>query len=409
MAFSLSLLGTFLVRSGVLTSVHAFATDPKRGVFILAFLAVVIGGSLALYAWRAPQLGLGKVPRDFSPTSRESLLLTNNVLLVVAMLAVVLGTLYPLFLDALKLGKISVGPPYFDTVFYPLMAPALFLMAVGPISRWRNATLPDLVSRLKWAFGVAVAAAIVIPLVMGKWTPMIALGMLLAVWIIAACATAIAHRFQATPAQGFFAKLKANRSSYYGMHLAHVGVAVFVIGVAMVNGYQTERDVRMAPGQTVTEGGFDFKFVNVSDVRGPNYSAIAGRFEVSKNGKLIEVMSPEKRTYFASGQTMTEASIDSGFMRDLYVALGEPVENAKDGGWGVRIYVKPFINWIWGGCLLMAIGGVLAMMDRRYRIKVKARQPEVSLAIPPVAAANVPNKAKRRKPVTAKSGPQAAR
>ena len=219
--FSLSLLGTFLVRSGVLTSVHAFATDPRRGVFILVFLAIVIGGSLTLYAWRAPQLGLGKAPRDFSPTSRESLLLANNVLLVVAMLAVVLGTLYPLFLDALKLGKISVGPPYFDAVFYPLMAPALFLMAVGPISRWRNSTLPDLVSRLKWAFGIAVASGIVIPLLMGKWTPMIALGLLLATWIIAACVTALAARFQATPGKNFFAKIAANRSSYYGMHLAH--------------------------------------------------------------------------------------------------------------------------------------------------------------------------------------------
>ncbi|MFY8063969.1 MAG: heme lyase CcmF/NrfE family subunit, partial [Usitatibacteraceae bacterium] len=190
MAFSLSLLGTFLVRSGVLTSVHAFATDPARGAFILGFLVVVIGVSLALYAWRAPELGLAKVPNAFTPASRESLLLANNVLLVVAMLAVMLGTLYPLFLDALKLGKISVGPPYFDAVFYPLMAPALFLMAVGPVAAWRNATLPDLWTRLKWAFGVAVGCAIVTPFLMGKWTPLIALGLLLAFWIIAACAAA---------------------------------------------------------------------------------------------------------------------------------------------------------------------------------------------------------------------------
>ena len=413
LAFSLSLLGTFLVRSGVLTSVHAFATDPKRGVFILAFLVIVIGGSLALYAWRAPKLGLGKVPRDFSPASRESLLLANNVLLVVALLAVVLGTLYPLFLDALKLGKISVGPPYFDAVFYPLMAPALFLMAVGPISRWQNATLPDLVSRLKWAFGVAVASGIAIPLIMGKWTPMIALGLLLATWIIAACVTALVHRFQATPGTGFVAKISANRSSYYGMHLAHVGIAVFVIGVTLVKGYETERDVRMAPGQTVSEGGYEFKFVKVSDAPGPNYSAIEGRFDVSKNGSVVATLTPEKRRYFASGQTMTEASINAGFTRDIYVALGEPVEGAVDGAWGVRIYVKPFINWIWGGCLLMALGGALAMMDRRYRLKVKVRQPEILPVAAPAESALArtitPTKAKQRKRTPPKADPQAAR
>ncbi len=413
LAFSLSLLGTFLVRSGVLTSVHAFATDPKRGVFILAFLVIVIGGSLALYAWRAPKLGLGKVPRDFSPASRESLLLANNVLLVVALLAVILGTLYPLFLDALKLGKISVGPPYFDAVFYPLMAPALFLMAVGPISRWQNATLPDLVSRLKWAFGVAVASGIAIPLIMGKWTPMIALGLLLATWIIAACVTALVHRFQATPGTSLVAKISANRSSYYGMHLAHVGIAVFVIGVTLVKGYETERDVRMAPGQTVSEGGYEFKFVKVSDAPGPNYSAIEGRFDVSKNGSVVATLTPEKRRYFASGQTMTEASINAGFTRDIYVALGEPVEGAADGAWGVRIYVKPFINWIWGGCLLMALGGALAMMDRRYRLKVKVRQPEILPAAvpaePAVARTIAPTKAKQRKRTPPKADPQAAR
>ena len=409
-AFSLSLLGTFLVRSGVLTSVHAFATDPKRGVFILAFLAIVIGGSLALYAWRAPALGLGKVPRDFSPTSRESLLLANNVLLVVAMLSVVLGTLYPLFLDALKLGKISVGPPYFDAVFYPLMAPALFLMAVGPISRWRNATLPDLISRLKWAFGISVASGIVIPLLMGKWTVMTALGLLLATWIIAACVTALVHRFQATPGKTFMARIAANHSSYYGMHLAHVGIAVFVIGITMVKSYETERDVRMAPGQSVSEGGYQFKFVKIAEIAGPNYSALEGRFEVSKDGNAVAILSPEKRKYFASGQTMTEASINAGFTRDIYVALGEPVEGASDGAWGVRIYVKPFINWIWGGCLLMALGGLLALMDRRYRLKVKVREAKaIAIATPAPVPAPASAKARRRKSAPPKAGPQTAR
>ena len=388
-AFSLSLLGTFLVRSGVLTSVHAFATDPRRGVFILIFLALVIGLSLALYAWRAPQLGLARVPRAFSPVARESLLLANNVLLLVAMLAVMLGTLYPLFLDALKLGKISVGPPYFDTVFYPLMAPALFLMAIGPIARWRNATLPDIVARLKWAFGIAVAAGIVIPFAMGKWTPLVALGLLLATWIIGACATAMLLRFRATPATGFVARVRANSPSYYGMHLAHVGVAVFVIGVSLVKTYQSERDVRLAPGQSVSEGGYEFKFIGVGEKPGPNYRATVGRFEVLRDGKLLLTLSPEKRAYFATQQTMTEAAIDSGVTRDLYVSLGEPVENATDGAWGVRIYVKPFVDWIWFGCIFMALGGVLALSDKRYRLS-----PRRSAAAAPIrAAAGVPQAA----------------
>jgi cytochrome c-type biogenesis protein CcmF len=373
-AFSLSLLGTFLVRSGVLTSVHAFATDPARGAFILAFLAVVIGVSLALYAWRAPQLGLAKIPGAFSAASRESLLLANNVLLAVAMLAVMLGTLYPLFLDALKLGKISVGVPYFDAVFYPLMAPALFLMGVGPIAAWRNATLPDLWTRLKWALGVSIVCAGLLPLVLGKWTPLISLGLLLAFWIFATTVTAVVHRLRATAATGLWAKLRANSASYYGMHVAHVGIGVFVIGVTMVRGYETERDVRMAPGDMVTEGGYTFKFASLGQKAGPNFDAIQGRFEVLKDGKLVEVLLPEKRAYFASGQTMTEAAIDSGLTRDLYVSLGEPVENAKDGAWGVRIYVKPFIDWIWAGCILMALGGALAIIDKRYRVRVRARE-----------------------------------
>ncbi|HEX4858144.1 MAG TPA: heme lyase CcmF/NrfE family subunit, partial [Usitatibacteraceae bacterium] len=370
-AFSLSLLGTFLVRSGVLTSVHAFATDPARGVFILAFLAVVIGVSLSLYAWRAGQLGLARAPKSFTPVSRESLLLVNNVLFLVATLAVMLGTLYPLFLDALKLGKISVGPPYFDAVFYPIMAPALFLMAVGPMARWRNATLPDLVTRLKWAFGVAVIGGVLIPFLMGRWSAPLALALALAIWIVGASVTGLVARFQATAATGLLAKLGANSPSYYGMHLAHCGVAVFVVGVAMVNGFQTEKDVRLAPGQSTEQGGYQFKFISLAEKPGPNYSAVAGRFEVFKDGKLVETLNPEKRMYFASQQTMTEAAIDSGFTRDLYVSLGEPVEGALDGAWGVRIYVKPFIDWIWFGCIFMALGGVLAISDRRYRIKVK--------------------------------------
>jgi cytochrome c-type biogenesis protein CcmF len=393
-AFSLSLLGTFLVRSGVLTSVHAFATDPARGAFILAFLAVVIGVSLALYAWRAPALGLAKAPAEFAPASREALLLANNVLLVVAMLAVMLGTLYPLFLDALKLGKISVGPPYFDAVFYPLMAPALFLMAVGPIAAWKNATLPDLVTRLKWAFGVALVSALVVPVAMGRWSPLVSLGLLLAFWIIAASVVALKHRLAATAGTGFVAKLRGNSASYYGMHLAHVGMAVLVIGIALVRGYETERDVRMAPGDVMTEGGYEWKFVSLAPKPGPNYEAVQGVFEVRRDGKLVETLYPEKRRYFASGQTMTEAAIDSGVTRDLYVSLGEPIEGDDKGAWGVRVYVKPFIDWIWAGCVLMALGGAFSMADRRYRLRAKAAAPARTDGLtPPLAGGAVPGAA----------------
>jgi cytochrome c-type biogenesis protein CcmF len=373
-AFSLSLVGTFLVRSGVLTSVHAFATDPKRGIFILLFLVVVIGGSLALFAWRAPRVGLGT---DFAPVSRESLLLANNVLLTVALAAVFLGTLYPLFLDALNLGKISVGPPYFDTVFFPLMAPAVFLMAIGPVASWKRAQLPDLWVRLRWAFGISAATALVLPFLLGRWSLLIAFGLWLALWVVAASVAQLAQRLKAAPQATLGAKLRAQPRSWWGMTVAHLGVAVFIVGVTLVKGYETERDLRMAPGDKVAIGGYEFTFVGTREVAGPNYSALAGDFEVRREGSptLVRMMHPEKRVYHAAGATMTEADIDTGFTRDLYVSLGEPVEG---NAWGVRVYHKPFVDWIWGGCFIMALGGFLALSDRRYR----SRKPlaEASLA-----------------------------
>jgi len=367
-AFSLSLLGTFLVRSGVLTSVHAFATDPKRGVFILGFLAIVVGGSLALFAWRAPRVGIGG---QFSGVSRESLLLSNNVLLVIALSAVLLGTLYPLVVDTLGLGKISVGPPYFDTVFFPLMAPAVFLMAIGPMASWKKAELPVLATRLKWALGVALACAILVPLAKGTWSALVALGLFLAFWVIIATAVQFGGRLRAAPQAGIVAKLRANSASWYGMQLAHVGVAVFIIGVTMVKGFETERDIRMAPGETVAIAGYEFKFTGTREVPGPNYGAMQGIFEVRRAGspELLLKMYPEKRIYRASGQTMTEAAIEPSLAGDLYVSLGEQVEG---NAWGVRIYHKPFVDWIWGGCLLMALGGFLAIADRRYRLARRA-------------------------------------
>ena len=361
-AFSLSLLGTFLVRSGVLTSVHAFAVDPKRGIFILIFLAVVIGGSLLLYAWRARQVGLGG---KFDVVSRESLLLANNVLLTVAAGSILLGTLYPLIVEALDMGKLSVGPPYFNLVFVPLMAPAMFLMGVGPIARWKKASVPELAVRLRWAFVVSVVTAAVLPFVMGQWKPLVSIGLLLAIWIVATIAVNLWERVRVTSGHlSTFQKLRTQTRSYYGMHLAHLGVAVFIVGVTMVTGYQQEQDVRMDPGTTVSSGGYEFRFISVdNNVIGPNYRAARAEILVSRNGQEIERMYPEKRAYVAGGNPMTETAIDSGLFRDLYVSLGEEV---SPGVWIVRVYYKPFVGWIWGGAVLMALGGGLALTDRRY-------------------------------------------
>lgn len=367
-AFSLSLLGTFLVRSGVLSSVHAFATDPKRGLFILAFLTIVIGSSLTLYAWRAPSVGLGA---RFALLSKETMLLINNVVFVVAAAAVLLGTLYPLLLDALGMGKISVGPPYFDTVFMPLMAPALFLMGVGPLTRWRGAELPDLARRLRWALGIAFVAAIATGWIAGEIHLATTFGLMMVFWIVSSVATDLWEHIH--PRQESWGKvlgrLKQIPLALAGMMLAHIGVAVFCFGVTMVKSYEVERDVQMNIGDTTTVQGYTFKFLGTRELKGPNYDAIQGQIAVTHNGRNLTNMHPEKRIYRIQQNPMTEAAIDVGVARDLYVSLGEPVNS---GAWIVRIYVKPFIDWIWGGCLLMALGGLLAVTDRRYRRKQSA-------------------------------------
>ncbi|MGZ8259901.1 MAG: heme lyase CcmF/NrfE family subunit [Caldimonas sp.] len=376
LAFSLSLLGTFLVRSGVLSSVHAFATDPRRGLFILAFLVVVIGSSLALYAWRAPSVGLGA---RFALLSRESLLLSNNVLLLVACGAVLLGTLYPLALDAMGLGKISVGPPYFDTVFVPLLAPLVFLMGVGPIARWKEAALPDLVTRLKWAAATAVVATVLVAWLRGGVGIVAATGLLMAFWIVAAVATDLIGRLR--PAGGVRSSivLRARQipRAVVGMMTAHLGVAIFIFGVTLVRVGEVERDVQMAPGDTTTIGELVFTFRGAKNVQGPNYRAARGEIDVTTTGgRKVTTLHPEKRFYPGAQSTMTEAAISTGLTRDLYVSLGEPVGNA----WIVRVYVKPFVDWIWGGCLIMAIGGLLAASDRRYRARSTQSRPAEALA-----------------------------
>jgi cytochrome c-type biogenesis protein CcmF len=362
-AFSFSLLGTFLVRSGVLTSVHAFATDPRRGIFILGFLVLVVGGSLSLFAARAPKVGMGG---GFSAVSRESMLLVNNVLLAVAAASVMLGTLYPLLLDSLNLGKISVGPPYFEAVFVPLMAPAVFLMGVGPLARWREASLPALAKRLKWALLASFVAAGVSIAAGGSLLS--SFGILLAAWIVGATVVALLERTRNAGGNVLLRLVRAPRllpRGEWGMLMAHLGVAVFIFGVTMVKTWEAEKDVKMSPGTSATLGGYTFRMESMGEYNGPNYIALKATIKVTRGEQVVQTMYPEKRLYTASQMPMTEAAINPGLTRDLYVSIGEAI---GDKAFAVRLQVKPFVDWIWGGALLMAIGGLLAATDRRYRL-----------------------------------------
>jgi cytochrome c-type biogenesis protein CcmF len=359
--------------------VHAFATDPTRGLFILGFLVVVVGVSLTLYAWRAPTVGLGA---RFSALSRETLLLGNNVLLLVACAAVLLGTLYPLVLDALGKGKISVGPPYFDAVFAPLMAPVVFLMGVGPMARWKQAEMPDLVMRLRWAALVTVLATGLSAWIAERISFMSVLGLLLAWWIVASVLTDLWERVS-PKGQGLHMLLRRSSQltrATVGMMVAHLGVAVFIFGVTIVKTHEVERDVKMKPGDYTTIGNLRFTLQEFKEVQGPNYQAVRGVVDVTntaRGDRLVARMEPEKRVYRVQTMPMTEAAIRTGLVRDLYVSLGEPVEG---GAWIVRLYVKPFVDWIWGGCVLMALGGLLAATDRRYRQKKTAQEPATTPA-----------------------------
>jgi cytochrome c-type biogenesis protein CcmF len=363
-AFSLSLLGTFLVRSGVLTSVHAFATDPKRGVFILLFLAVVVGGSLALFAARSGKVRSGG---SFALVSRETFLLVNNVLLTTAAAAVLLGTLYPLIIDALNLGKLSVGPPYFNAVFAPIMTPVLLFMVIGSYARWKNDTVANLTQKLRPIAIVSVLLGCTAPLLAGPWSALVAMGLSLSIWIVLASFVQMYRQFKDT------ANWKSTPISYWGMHVAHIGIAVCVVGITMVKGYETEKDVRMTLGDTVEVGGYTFRLTGIDQVPGPNYKADRGSVELIKGDRVLRVLHPEKRTYFSSTMPMTEAAIDSGPTRDVYVSLGERLEGEGKPAWAMRVYHKPFIAWIWLGCFLMAIGGGMAVLDKRYRKKVAAK------------------------------------
>ena len=370
LAFSLSLLGTFLVRSGVLVSVHAFATDPARGVYILFFLAVIIGGSLLLYAIRAPKI---KSIGQFELVSRETALLLNNVLLLVAMFTILVGTLYPLFLDAMNAGKISVGPPYFNAVFVPLMLPLVLVVGVGPFLRWKKATLADTLKKLIKIFIIGLIIGIGLPfLVAGKTSILVILGITLGGWsIFAALYYLFKNLNRSDSKQSAIQHLKKIPRATYGMTLAHIGIGIFVFGVTFVNAFEEEREIPIKVGEKVEMAGYEFRFNGVRTVQGPNYSSKMGSVDVYKDNKAVARLFPEKRTYLVQQNPMTEAGIDSGFFRDVYVSLGEQINNEA---WGIRLYYKPFIQWIWLGAGLMALGGLLAALDRRYRIKLKPQK-----------------------------------
>ncbi len=378
-AFSLSLLGTFLVRSGVLTSVHAFATDPTRGVFILAFLAVVIGGSLALYAWRAPRL---RSVAPFDLVSRETALLINNVLLVVAAATVLLGTLYPLFIDILGMGKISVGPPYFNAVFVPLAAPLALLLGIGALLRWKRDQLARLDKSLVVLFVACIVAGTLLPLALGDWSLGAAAGCALGLWTIAAT---IAGLFERAAYGKRWNLLATAPRSFYGMTLAHFGIGVFVLGVTLASAYTLEKDIRMAPGDSHTLGQYTFSFDQLKQVQGPNYTAHDVTINVRKNGGDPIQLNAQKRVYVAQQNPMTEAGIDAGFTRDLYVSLGEPLDNGE--AWSFRLHVKPFVRWIWMGCIFMMLGGFLAASDRRYQPSERQKAQAAVAAADPGAGA----------------------
>lgn len=360
-AFSLSLLGTFLVRSGVITSVHAFATDPARGMFILALLVIVIGVSLLLYAWRAPKLTGGG---SFGLVSRDTTLLGNNVLLAVVAASVLLGTLYPLFLDALNLGKISVGPPYFEAVFVPLMTPVVVLMMFGPFLRWKNDEMGAVVRRLAPAAVVSILTGVGVAFAIGNPTWRTMLGISLAAWVVLTSFQLLAARLKDRHGGTTSSRLSTIPAAWWGMWLAHFGVGIFIIGVTLVGSIESNLDLRMKDGQQADFAGYTVKFRGVVEADGPNYDAMRATIDLSRDGRAIATLQPEKRVYRAMGMPMTEAALDIGVFRDVYVSLGEQL---PEGDWIVSLHYKPFISWIWAGCIFMVLGGILAAADRRYR------------------------------------------
>lgn len=376
-AFSLSLLGAFLVRSGVLTSVHAFATDPARGLFILIFLGITVGGSLALYAWRAPALASDI---GFAPVSRESALLINNVLFGALCFAVLTGTLYPLVLDALGGGKISVGEPYFNFIFAVIGAPLALVLGAGALLRWKRDRAARVGRKLPAPALASCAAGFLWPLTQPlPYSVNAALGLSLGCWVALGALLTLAERAGGDGWRGKWRGILRAPAAVFGMTVAHFGVGVFIIGVTFTHAYSVEKDLALAQGETAQVGGYAFRFDGVFAHRGPNYDSARGEFVVGPGDALSTVLRPEKRTYLVQKNPMTEAAIDAGLTRDLYIALGEALDGSGEA-WSVRIYYKPFIRWIWLGALLMAAGGLVAAADKRYRRRAEAATVTVAAA-----------------------------
>jgi len=368
-AFSLSLLGTFLVRSGVLISVHAFATDPKRGIFILSFLTVVIGGALLLYAWRAPRL---KSTAAFELVSRESFLLLNNAFLVAALSLILLGTLYPLLVDAFELGKVTVGSPWFNLMFMVPMLPLLLLLGVGMHAAWKRGQLASLKTRLFTIAGIAVAASILIgAAAYANLRPMTTIGFALAIWVMLSALLIPVARLRAR---------QPLPAAVLGMVIAHFGIGLATLGITGVQSYKIEKDFALGVGEAATIAGYDFRLSALRDVQGPNYSGIEADIVVSHGGKPVTTLHPQKRLYDSGGNPMTEAGIEVGAGRDLFAALGDDL---GQGRWSVRLQYKPLIRYIWLGAILIALGGAIAAFDRRYRVRVAARSAESTVAAVP--------------------------
>ncbi|MAR74456.1 MULTISPECIES: heme lyase CcmF/NrfE family subunit [unclassified Halomonas] len=368
--FSLSLMGTFLVRSGVLTSVHAFANDPSRGLFILVLLGITVGLSLLIFALRAPRVSQ---PGGFNWVSRDALLLVNNILLVVMTVTVLLGTVYPLLLDALNLGKISVGPPYFNALFVPLTVLLCVFMGLGPSARWKRMAGRELLTRLWFAGLGALVIGVAAPLVYtGQWNLKASLGLVAALWLVLSLVRDLWGK--TSRAGSRLGALKRLTPAYWGMVLGHLGLAVTIIGVALVSNYSVERNVRMNVGDRVEVNGIGFHMTALDERRGPNYVSDAATIEVTREGASASFeMHPEKRLYIARGMPMTQVALRPGLFHDLYVAMGEELD---DGSWALRVQIKPFVRWLWLGALLMAAGGIIAVADRRYRRRLSVREPE---------------------------------
>ncbi|GHB20722.1 heme lyase CcmF/NrfE family subunit [Salinicola rhizosphaerae] len=387
--FSLSLLGTFLVRSGVLTSVHAFANDPSRGTFILVLLGITVGLSLAIFALRAPRV---QSLSGFGWLSRDSLLLINNILLVIMTVTVLLGTIYPLLLDALGLGKISVGPPYFNALFVPLTVLLCIFMGLGPLARWKRMPGRELARRLGLAAVIAIVIAAGLPLLYGgSFSLSVTLGLLLALWLTLSLVRDVFDKTRRgrtgkTGGRGRLARLRKLTLSYWGMVLGHLGLAVTIVGVVMVSHYNVEKNVRLSPGEQVEVGGYQFAMTDFHERRGPNYVADTATIRVDRPGRASFTMQPEKRFFMASGMPMTEVALRPGLFSDLYLALGEQLDN---GDWSLRIQIKPFVRWLWLGALIMAAGGLLAVIDRRYRKAPKRAQAGARGAPDPIEDADM--------------------